>query len=77
MTPTELIHDEKQIVSLSLFKHRKPFSRRFILSESGTVVADRNEPVEQDVAGEERLRLESRGHERLTSYSTPDNTLNG
>lgn len=40
-------------------------------------MADRNEPIEQDVTGEERLRLESRGHEKPTSYSTPDNTLNG
>ena len=53
MTPTELIHDEKQIISLGLFKNRQPFFRRFILSESGTIVADRNEPIEQDVAGEE------------------------
>lgn len=72
-----MVHDEKQIVALALLKYGESLFGRLVLAERSTVVTDRNESVEKDVAGEEGLRLESRRHGRHTSYSTPESTLNG
>lgn len=52
MDSTELIHDAKQIFSLTLFKYGKPLFGGLVLSERGIVVTDRNESIEEDVARE-------------------------